>query len=230
MASLACRAYRYNIKKIDWFVSKHGNTDFEDNTISIAQDEHFSTSQNSINNDNCNCSSINWHTFDNFEASISHDNSIQISWQENTDNENDDIQSILESFNKEAPSEYSYCHNCNWSQNRTLLESYGNDFPYMISLSTHSTLHIHRRRRFQFLSSTTNESNAEELHYVTNVYIIENNCETANKNKFVWPSFTWYLSNLMTFKESMVNKYGVLFHMGGSFGGLRKQTKFACQT
>ena len=75
----------------------------------------------------------NWHTFDNFEASISHNNSTQMSWQENIDIKKEDIQSILESFNKEAPSEYSYYHKCNWSQNRTLLESCGNYFPYLIS-------------------------------------------------------------------------------------------------
>ena len=77
------------------FVSKNGNTDFEDNSFSIAQDERFSTPRNSINHQ---------PSFDNFVASISHNNSTQISRQENFDNENDDIQSILESFNEEAPS------------------------------------------------------------------------------------------------------------------------------
>ena len=123
------------------FVSKYVNTDFEDNSISIAQDERFSTLRNSINHQ---------PSFDNFKASISHNNSTQISREENFDNENDDIQSILQSFEEEAPSEN--CHNCNWCQNRTLSESYENDSPYFISFSTHSTLHFHRRRKFQFLS------------------------------------------------------------------------------
>ena len=61
-------------------------------------------------------------------------------------------------FNEEAPFEYSYCHNYNRSQ-----EYYGNVFPYLISISTHSTLHVQRRKRFKFVPSTTNESNAEEI-------------------------------------------------------------------
>ena len=34
----------------------------------------------------------------------------------------------------------------------------------------------------------------------------------------------------MTFEVSMANKYGVLFHMTGDFGRLKKQRKFAYQT
>ena len=51
----------------------------EDISISIAQDERLTTLQNSINHDNCNYSSTNQPTFDNFEAPISHNNPTQIS-------------------------------------------------------------------------------------------------------------------------------------------------------
>ena len=128
-------------------------------------------------------------SFDNFEASILHDKPTQIFQQENINNENEDVQSILESFNEESPSEHSYCHNCNRCQNRTLLESYGNNSPYFISFLTHSTLHVHRRRKFEFVSSTTNESNAKEItlcYECTHHLVIENDYKTANKNKFVW--------------------------------------------
>ena len=64
--SLAYCAYNYNIKKIELFISKNGNTDFEHNSISIAQEKCFSTSQNSINHQ---------PSFNNFKASISHNKS-----------------------------------------------------------------------------------------------------------------------------------------------------------
>ena len=159
--SLAHQTHHNNIKKIELFVTKYGNTDFEDNFLSTAQDVRFSTSENLINDDNCNCSSTNQPSFDNFEASLSHNNTTQISRQENIDNKNDDIQSTLESFNKEAPSEF--CYNYNRCQNRTLLESYGNDSSYFISFSTHSRLYVHIRKKFNFESSTSNEINAEEI-------------------------------------------------------------------
>ena len=69
----------------------------------------------------------------------------------------------MESFNEEYLTEHLYCHNCNRNQNRTLIESYGNDSPYFISFWTHSILHIHRQRKFKFVSSTTNESNSENM-------------------------------------------------------------------
>ena len=67
------------------FVTKYGNTDFEDDSISIAQDKRFSTSRNLINHQ---------PSSDNFEGSISHNNSTHISRQENIDKKNYDIQSI----------------------------------------------------------------------------------------------------------------------------------------
>ena len=79
---------------------------------------------------------------------------------------------------KEAPSEY--CHNCN--------RSHSNDSPYFISLSIDSSLHVHRQRKFKFLSSTTNESNAEEItlcYKHSHHLVIENDYKTANKNQFV---------------------------------------------
>ena len=181
---------------IELLVSKYGNTKVEDTSITIAQDEHLPTMQNLINHNNdCNYSSTNQPSF---EALISHNNPTQISWQENIDNKNDDIQSILESFNDEAPSEYLYCHNCNRSQNRTLLESYGNDSPYFTLFLIHSTLHVHRIRRFKFVSSTTNESSAEEItlcYECAHHLVIENYHKTANKNKFDWLSFIRNLLN-----------------------------------
>ena len=174
------------------------NRNIEDTFISIAKDEHFSTSKNLINHDKCNCSSTNQLFFDNFEAPLSQDNHTQISQQENINNKNNDIQSILESFHKEAPSEYSYCHNCNQCQNKTLLESYGNDSPYFTSFSTHSILYVNRQRKFKFVSSTTNESNAEEItlcYKCAHLLAFENDYKTANDKKFVWLSFIWYLLN-----------------------------------
>ena len=45
--SLLCLQLQY--QKREFFVSKYGYTDFEENSISIAQDKRFSTSRNSIN-------------------------------------------------------------------------------------------------------------------------------------------------------------------------------------
>ena len=66
-ASLAYRTYNYNNKQIKSFVSKYRNTNNEDTSISVAQDEYLSISQNSINHDNCNCSSSNQPYFDNLK-------------------------------------------------------------------------------------------------------------------------------------------------------------------
>ena len=171
-------------QKIELFVSKYGNTDFEDNSISFAHDKRLSTSRNLINHQ---------PSFDNFEASISHNNCAQISRQENFDNKNDDIQSILESFNEEAPSEYF--HNCIRWQNRTLFESYENDSPHFIPFSTHYTSHVHRRRKFNFYHQLQMNQMQKKLqcYKCSHHLVTENDYKTANKNQFLWSAFIWYL-------------------------------------
>ena len=118
--------------------------------------------------------------------------------QENIDKENNKYQSTLTSFNEEAPTGHSYCHNCNQSQNRTLIGSYGNDSPYFTSFLTHYTLYVYRQTTFKFVSSTANEANADEIalcHACSHHLLIESDYKAANKNIIVWPSYIWYLFN-----------------------------------
>ena len=139
-----------------------------------------------------------------FDDDISSSNSNQNSHLSSTNsretnehtetNTNDDNLQNNDEVNIDDVEPFFTCCNCHRTQNRQLLDTFGDS--YEIFFHHCNNLQVRSRRKFKHIHSTSNEDNSIDIILCSechNHLIDQDDSNNANKSIYTWPSFIWYL-------------------------------------